>query len=362
MKRWVGGLSIALGVLASWSVSAELVDSVAAMVDDEVILLSEIRGQVYSQMDELQQSGITKAEYTRQVSRLLHETLEESIETKILYGEAVRMGVEVHDSEVENRIDTLRATFDTEEAFMGFLDRAGESLSDYRKQQRKKIMAQYMSGTKMRELRKGIVIAEAEVTQYYTEHKQDYIQPEQIRIRQIMLRARRGTDERAQAIATLKQLRDSIVAGADFEAIANMDCLERFSDFGWSWFCWWNWLRTGCLFNLFGTSAEQNLFASSQHPGRTDRDQQQNDSRKEERVFHGDSFKNTSKLFRNLRERRSAVRELRGRDIQCIQQRQKHIGQRRPGRFGCAFEIPSLPVFGVFIIRSDLNRVVRVHG
>lgn len=232
MKRWVGGLSIALGVLASWSVSAELVDSVAAMVDDEVILLSEIRGQVYSQMDELQQSGITKAEYTRQVSRLLHETLEESIETKILYGEAVRMGVEVHDSEVENRIDTLRATFDTEEAFMGFLDRAGESLSDYRKQQRKKIMAQYMSGTKMRELRKGIVIAEAEVTQYYTEHKQDYIQPEQIRIRQIMLRARRGTDERAQAIATLKQLRDSIVAGADFEAIAKEHSQDQAAEDG----------------------------------------------------------------------------------------------------------------------------------
>lgn len=220
MKRWLRGLSITVGALASMSASAKLIDTIVAMVDQEVILLSEIRVQIYSELQALEQSGITQAEYQKKTSDLLLETLKESIETKILYREAVRMGIEVHDSEVENSIERLRSTFKTEELFMAFLDKAGESLSDYRKQQRKQIMAQYMAGAKIRDLRKGVVIAESDVSTYYTENKSDYIQPEQIRVRQIMLRARRNTDERIQAIATLKQLRETILAGADFVTIA----------------------------------------------------------------------------------------------------------------------------------------------
>ena len=220
MKRWLQGLSITVGVLASMSASAELLDTIVAIVDQEVILLSEIRGQVLPELEKMQLSGFTKEEYDKAASRLMQDTLKESIEAKILYREAVRIGIEVHDSEVENRIETLRSTFKTEEEFMAYLNGVGESISDFRKQLRKRIMAQYMSGAKMRDLGKGVVIAEADVSEHYAQNKQEYLQPQQIRIRQIMLRNRRNTDERTQAIATLETLRESILAGADFEALA----------------------------------------------------------------------------------------------------------------------------------------------
>lgn len=224
MKRWIQGMGIAVLGLMSLPAPAELVDTILAKVDQEVILLSEIRGQVYSEIIEfqklLQQSVITMDQYQQKVAQLLEDTLEESIETKILYREAVRFGVEVRDEDIEKSMKGLRGTFPTEEEFMAYLNAAGESLSDYREQQRKRIMAQRMSGSKRYQLTKEVVISESDVTAYYTEHQDQFLTPEEIRVRQIMLPARRNTAERTKAIATLKQLREQILAGADFITLA----------------------------------------------------------------------------------------------------------------------------------------------
>ncbi len=220
MKRWLWGMSVVALGLSSMKANAVLIDTIAAMVDDEVILRSEIRIQIIPKLRELSQSGITEAEYEQKADRLLKEALKESIEAKILYREAVRMAVEIHDSEVEEIIDRYRKTFDTEEEFMADLDEQGESLSDYRERMRKMKMAQIMARSKTRALSKEVVISEADVAAYYDEHKDSYVQPERIHLRQIMLPARRNTDERTQAIAKLSQLRTDIVAGADFETLA----------------------------------------------------------------------------------------------------------------------------------------------
>ena len=113
MKHWFRGMGVAALVLASMSTSAELVDTIAAKVDQEVILLSEIRAQIYPQLPILQQDSTTTAEYNEKVDALLQETLHESIETKILYREAVRMGMVLHESVIEDDVKSFRAQFKT---------------------------------------------------------------------------------------------------------------------------------------------------------------------------------------------------------------------------------------------------------
>ena len=220
MKHWFRGMGVAALVLASMSTSAELVDTIAAKVDQEVILLSELRAQIYPQLPILQQESATTTEYNEKVDALLQETLRESIETKILYREAVRMGMELHESVIEDDVKSFRAQFKTDEEFMAYLNEKGETLSNYREQQVKRYMAAEVGKTKMRTLRDEVVIAESDVDQYFADHTEEFTKPAQVRIRQIMLRSRRNSDERAQSLATMQQLRDQIIAGADFETLA----------------------------------------------------------------------------------------------------------------------------------------------
>ncbi|MCH7960481.1 MAG: peptidylprolyl isomerase [Candidatus Hydrogenedentes bacterium] len=199
---------------------AELVDAIVATVDTEVILLSDLLTELQGEQERLRESARSETEFERQWDDLLRRALDQMIEAKILYREARLLGVEVSEEEVEERVDSMRKSFDTNEAFMRELEVAGLTLPDYRARERKRIMAQRMSYSKSRALEEEEVVSESEILQYYQEHLEDYSRPERVNIRQIFLQARVGTPERDALRAQLTQLRDDLLAGADFATLA----------------------------------------------------------------------------------------------------------------------------------------------
>jgi parvulin-like peptidyl-prolyl isomerase len=207
-------------VLACGSARGELIDSIVAVVDQEVILLSDLKAAVPGEIERLRNESASVEAYQAAVNRLLMQTLEEDIVAKILYREALRASVVVDDKFVEQRIDQLRDKYDTDEAFIEYLTSAGETLSDVRGRTRKILMAQSMQFEKSRELAKNIVISEAEVAEFYEENKKEFSSPEQVRLRQIMIRSRRNSDERAEEKALMESVREQILAGADFGDMA----------------------------------------------------------------------------------------------------------------------------------------------
>lgn len=199
---------------------AVLVDAIVATVDTEVILYSDLLTELREELNELRERARTEAEFNRRSNELLRSALEQAIEAKILYREARLLGVEVSDEAVEERVESLRKLFDTNEAFMKELEAAGESLPDFRTRMRKRIMAQRMSYSKLRSLESEEVVSELEILQYYEEHQKDYSHPERVNVRQIFLRARASGATRDTARTRLSRLREDILAGADFATLA----------------------------------------------------------------------------------------------------------------------------------------------
>ncbi len=210
--------------LATASVTADtyLVDAVIATVDKEVILYSEVVGPIRSELENIQNATTSQSEYDRRTDKLIRDTLEEAIESKILFREARKFSVQVTDEDVEAQIDSLRSNFDSEEEFMAAVQSAGESLSDLRERTRKRIMARGLADFKLRSLKEEIIVSEGDILQYYEDHKEDYVSPERVRIRRIFLRAGQDAEERASARARLQTLRDEIDAGAKFEELAKL--------------------------------------------------------------------------------------------------------------------------------------------
>lgn len=223
MKRTISALIIILMPCVSATTQVrqqELVDTVAARVGQEVILLSEIRNTVGQAMREIRQNTGSQTEYERQVDSLMERTLNEMIDTKILYREALRNALNITDEAVERRVQAVRDRFDTEEEFMEYINEAGLTLSKIREDERKFTLAAAMLENKRQALADAIVIDEADITEFYEENEDEFVTPEQVRVRQIMMRARRDTPERAEARARLELLRDEILAGASFEELA----------------------------------------------------------------------------------------------------------------------------------------------
>ena len=211
-------------MLAAPSISthADLVDAVVATVDKEVILHSEIVYSIGSELDNIRATSTSQREYDRRAEKLIRDTLEEAIESKILLREARKFSIEISDEDVEARIDSLRSNFDSEEEFTAALHAAGESLSDLRERTRKQQMARIVSVTKLNSFEDEIIVSEEDILQYYQDHQEEFERPERVRVRRIYLLASQEAEERANARARLERLREEIEAGADFEELAKL--------------------------------------------------------------------------------------------------------------------------------------------
>jgi parvulin-like peptidyl-prolyl isomerase len=226
MNRFFVGLAV-LGLGAAGAVAparAEVVDAVAATVGAEVILMSEVMENVAPLAQQLRQEATSEAAFDTEIRRAVADSLDQAIESKILYRQAQLAGMQVEDFMVEQRLDEVKKRYPSEAAFQDVLRESGESMSDVRVRLRQQIMAVSMGFQKRRELEKQVAISEADVQQYYRDHLDEFQRKERVLLRRIFLNAT-SDEERARARARLAALKEELDLGASFGELA-----KRYSD------------------------------------------------------------------------------------------------------------------------------------
>lgn len=212
---------VAVGVLlCAGSAWGEPVDAILATVDTEVILRSDILAEIAPALSDLRNKAGSQEEFDRQVEAQLRAALDQAIEGRILLREALLAGLEVRDDQVEARLDEVRKRYPSNEAFLKELEEAGETVSDFRNHVRKQILAISYGLQKRRGFEQEAVVSEADVLQYYEDHKDQFSHPERVRVSRIFLSAGTDPQERAKVKARLEELREELAGGADFAALA----------------------------------------------------------------------------------------------------------------------------------------------
>jgi len=182
--------------------------------------LSTAMDEIAPLLASLQGTGVSGQDAAADAEKALREALDQAIERKILYRQALLAGLEIPDNEVEERLDKIKKQYASQDDFLKLLEEAGETMSDFRDRLRKQIMAISMGMRKRQEFEKEAVISEAEVSQYYTEHASEFARPERVRLRRIFLSADKDAPSRALVKARIEALRDEILLGADFATLA----------------------------------------------------------------------------------------------------------------------------------------------
>jgi peptidyl-prolyl cis-trans isomerase SurA len=203
---------------------AEIIDKIIATVDDEVILRSDIEFSVLPFLEDLRLTAKTEQEFAVGFDELIKTALEENIETKLLYRKAQLEGmIDISDEQVEAQVERWRKAqeYATLQEFVEDLKENGQTVSEFKEGQRKRIMANAMSVRKMREFRADVSVSESQMAEYYEEHRSYYTRPERIQLRQIFLKKMgKSAVANAQIRTRLESLKIELENGADFEDLA----------------------------------------------------------------------------------------------------------------------------------------------
>ena len=90
-------------VVVSLVAGAELVDQVAATVDKEAILMSDLMEEVGTQLRELRAKATSQADLDRIVTEKLRETLDQAIDNRLLLREGQLAGIPIEDTTIDQR-------------------------------------------------------------------------------------------------------------------------------------------------------------------------------------------------------------------------------------------------------------------
>lgn len=211
---------LVFALVAAGPARAAVVDQVVATVDTEAILLSEIMAELQPEIQEMQAQAPDAQTFTRALDERVRKTVDQAIESKILYREAAIAGLEIPEDVVEERLQELKKLYDTNEAFLQDLEKAGETVGDLRVRLRKQMLARAMGMRKMNDLEKSVVVSESDVAQYYQDHQDEFTRPDRVRCRQIFLPKEAGGPEPAVIRARLEEITKDLEAGASFAELA----------------------------------------------------------------------------------------------------------------------------------------------
>jgi peptidyl-prolyl cis-trans isomerase SurA len=207
--------------------NSRVIEEIIARVNNEVITRSELdKARASAEEDATQecQGRCTPEQLRMEIEERRKNALRDLIDQSLLVQRGKDMGISV-EPEVIKRLDTIRVN--NKLASMEDLEKAvssqGLNWEDFKDNIRKGILTQRVIS---QEVGSHITVGKEEIAKYYNDHKKEFIRPEQVALREIVVSTEGKKDAelpdlKKKAETALKRVQD----GEDFGEIA-----KRLSD------------------------------------------------------------------------------------------------------------------------------------
>lgn len=165
--------TLIVGLPPWFALGADILDRIVAVVNNEVITLSELEEEV-DEVKEQARRRFNGTELDRRLRQIDYMGLNRMIERKLQIQIAKRRGIKVTDDEVKDAISRLR--------------RLGETPNESDPKEMASIKEQL---TAMRivnqQVRSGLLVSEEEMLRFYKQHQDRFVLPPEARISQILV-------------------------------------------------------------------------------------------------------------------------------------------------------------------------------
>ena len=216
---------------------AEVVDGVAAIVNNDVITISQVR-ELVGARERAMREGYNGPDLADKIKEMRLGALKDLVDRQLIIQEFRSMqekGANIPDYVVDDRVQTIiREEFGGDRAaFIRTLQAQGYTLTRFKEIEKEKIIVQAMRQAKITD---NFVVSPKQIQDFYDKNKSAYTVPDQVKLRMIVIREGSSDVIGANKRQTAEEIREKIVGGAEFERMAQMYSEdEATSDLGGDW-------------------------------------------------------------------------------------------------------------------------------
>lgn len=182
----VAALIAGLLILPGRVPAVELLDGVAAIVNDKVITYSEVRQFVQPVVQQLRRN-FSGQDLVEQVRKAQMDALNQLIERALIIQEFNEKGYKIPETVVDQQINDIIADDygGNRAVFVKTIEAENLTLSQYRDQVRERVIVQAMRGHKTQQ---AIVVSPYKIEKYYNDNADQYKIGDQIKLRMIFIK------------------------------------------------------------------------------------------------------------------------------------------------------------------------------
>jgi len=227
------GVSFSAGPAEETAAETEVVDRIVAIVNQDIITLSEIRKLMKPFEKKIAERNLPPRVEEKMLYRAREDLINEQIDELLTAQKAEKLGIRVSEEEVEAALERIKQnTMYTDEQLRNSLKEMGLSMETYREQ-----IKNQMRRTRVlsREVKSKIVITREDVRRYYEEHRQQFAPSTRYHLKNIIIQP---TDmdiagSRQAVFEEMKTIREKIQSEeASFEEMAREHSQSSFADKG----------------------------------------------------------------------------------------------------------------------------------
>jgi peptidyl-prolyl cis-trans isomerase SurA len=205
--------------------SAELVDRILAVVNNDIVTLSEFNKSYAKLAMQIRGSDYSPEQQKELLSKLNTQVLDTLIKETLTEQQAKTFQIEIDDKEIDDAINDVRERHHyTEDEFERILQMQGSSIAEYREHIRKQKLQSQLVGIMVQS---KVVITDEDIKAYYDSHPEDYQSKTTYHLRTII--KRQVSDE------VRKEMDDALASfesGIPFEDVAKKYSEPPFNESG----------------------------------------------------------------------------------------------------------------------------------
>ena len=202
------------------STSAEIVDRIVAVVNDDVITLTELNSSLKPYAEKIRSLGYPPEKEQQLLFKVRKDMLDHLIDQKIEDQEIKRSKVEISEEQIDKTIEQIKETnYLTDEKLRAALAQDGMTMEEYREKIKGQLLRTRLVNLKVKS---KIVITKEDIKAYYEKHIDEFGGKPKYHIRNIILKVPLFTDteKKLEIKKKMDEILEKLKSGESFEALA----------------------------------------------------------------------------------------------------------------------------------------------
>ena len=221
MNGWIGLVCVVFVVSALPATGlAKLVDRIVAIVNNDIILLSDLEKAMNLIRAKLKQEGYSETQQRLFLADQRSNVLDQLINEKLTDQQIKRYKIEVEDAEIDATIQRIKEVNNfSDERLRQMIEMDGLTWEEYRKQIKEQLLRTKLVNL---EVKSKIVITDEDVQTYYDEHRDKYAGQTKYHLRHILMKVDpdAAESENQKVFQSMQQIYEKLHQGESFAQMA----------------------------------------------------------------------------------------------------------------------------------------------